>query len=271
MPVLSRATFMAGATAATLGFADAAQAQTGTRLGVVGMIKPTRAPGSLEDISLFLPPGVGMIPVYLGVREGTQSEFTSVISSYEKLVALLADQRVDVISAEGAPPFMIQGYRREAELVGGWEQKYHTSIFTSSQNQIDALHALGVTRFVGVTPLANSQSALYAKYFTDAGFTVLAMQGIDVPFQTVKNVPSSQITDFIKKIYAAHSGAQAIYILGSEWRAVDVVEPLERELGVAVINPVIARAWEIQRRLNLHWPVKGYGRLIAELPAPKTP
>lgn len=234
------------------------------------MIKPTRAPGSLEDISLFLPPGVGMDPVYLGVTQGTQSEFTSAISAYEKLVALLVDQRVDVISAEGAPPFMIQGYAKEGALVRGWEQKYHTSIFTSSQNHVNAFRALGVTRFVGFTPLARSQSALYAKYFTDAGFTVLAMEGLDVPFQTVKGIPSSQLADSIKKVYAEHSGAQAVYILGSEWSNVDIVEPLERALGVPVVNPVIARAWEIQRRLRLHWPVQGYGRLIAELPALKT-
>jgi maleate isomerase len=249
----------------TLGVATAA---THKRLGTVGMIKPTRAPGSLEDISLFLPPGVGMIPVYLGVTRGSRAEFASAIPTYERLVALLAEQDCDVISAEGAPPFMIQGYRREGQIVRGWEQEYKTSIFTSSQNQVDALHALGVGSFVGLTPLARSQSALYAKYFREAGFDVLAMEGLDVAFSAVKDIPSAQIAARIKRIYAQHRGAQAIYILGSEWRSIDIVEPLERELGVPVINPVIARGWEIQRRLHLRWPVKGYGRLIAELPSP---
>lgn len=262
----SRATLLSTA-ALTLATLGVAQAQTRRRFGIVGMIKPTRAPGSLEDISLFLPPGVGMIPVYLGTQTGSRSEFASQIPLYEKLVALLAEQRCDVISAEGAPPFMIQGYRREGRLVHGWEQKYGTPIFTSSQNQVDALHALGVKRFVGVTPLARSQSALYARYFADAGFTVLGMEGLDVAFQTVKEIPSAQIAAFIRKTYANHPDAQAVYILGSEWRSVDIVGPLERELGVAVINPVIARAWEIQRRLHVHWPVQGYGRLIAELPS----
>jgi maleate isomerase len=244
-----------------------AGAQSGQRLGIVGMIKPTRAPGSLEDISLFLPPGVGMDPVYLDVQNGTETEFAALIPRYEKLVALLAEQRVEVISAEGAPPFMIQGYARESALIREWEARYKTSIFTASQNQVNAFRALRVQRFVGVTPLATSQSALYVKYFTDAGFTVLGMEGLDVAFQTVKNITQAQVADQIRSVFAQHRDAQAIYILGSEWRSIDIVEPLERELGIPVINPVIARAWEVQRRLHIHYPVSGYGRLIAQLPS----
>jgi maleate isomerase len=259
----NRAAFLTGTAAAMLAATAGASAR---RLGTVGMIKPTHAPGSLEDISLFLPPGVAMDPVYLGVTRGTRAEFASAIPAYEKLVALLADQRCDVISAEGAPPFMIVGYAHEGALVRGWEKKYKTSIFTSSQNQVSALRALGVKKFVGVTPLARDQSPIYAKYFKDAGFTVLGMEGLDGAFSKVKSVPSAQVAATIRKSVANHPGAQAVYILGSEWRTVDIQEELEQELGVPILNPVIARAWEIQKRLGLHWPVKGYGRLIAELP-----
>src|SRR5580700_5135474 len=101
--MLSRQSLIASAALAAL-TSGTALAQSGKRLGIVGMIKPTRAPGSLEDISLFLPAGVGMDPVYLGVQNGTKSEFSSQMPHYEQLVKLLAEQQVDVISAEGAPP-----------------------------------------------------------------------------------------------------------------------------------------------------------------------
>jgi hypothetical protein len=33
-----------------------------------------------------------------------------------------------------------------------------------------------------------------------------------------------------------------------------------------VVHPVTARAWEIQKRLRVRKPVKGYGRLLETLP-----
>jgi maleate isomerase len=262
---LSRRGFAAGAAAASV--AAACTLPAGAKpMGIVGMIKPTRRPGTLEEIIPFLPPGVGMIPVYLDITRGTRDEFAIVMPAYEKEVALLAEQRCDVIHAEGAPPFMVQGYKREAEIVDGWARKYKTPVFTSSQNQVNALRALGAKRFVGATYFPPDQNAIYAKYFTDAGFTVLSMDGIDVPFNQVQNVPSAQIAAYIKQSFAKAQGVDAIYMLGSGWRTIDIIEPLERELGVPVVHPVVARAWEIQKRLHLHVPIPGYGKLLAELP-----
>ena len=40
-----------------------------------------------------------------------------------------------------------------------------------------------------------------------------------------------------------------------------------RELGVPVVQAIAARIWEIQKRLHVHGPIKGYGRLLETLPA----
>lgn len=262
---MRRDAFLAGSAAASASvlWAGGASAKP---LGIVGMVKPTHRAGTIEELIPFLPPGVGMIPVYLDFTRGTASEFASAIPSYEKPIAFLADQRCDIISAEGAPPFMIAGFQRESQIVEGWENKYRLPIFTSSRNQVDALNALKVKRFVGATYFPADQNALYAKYFVEAGFTVLSMNGIDVPFDQVQNVPSSQIAAYIKSEFAKAQGAEAVYMLGSGWRTIDIVEPLERELGVPVVHPVVARGWEIQKLLKLHLPIKGYGKLLAELP-----
>jgi maleate isomerase len=55
-------------------------------------------------------------------------------------------------------------------------------------------------------------------------------------------------------------------MLGSGWRTVDIIDPLERELGVPVIHAIAARGWDIQKILGLHYPIKGYGKLLAQLP-----
>src|SRR5437763_1513519 len=100
----------------------------------------------------------------------------------------------------------------------------------------------------------------------DSGIDVLAMDGIDVPFDKVQELPSHQIYAHIKRSFDRHKGADAIYMLGSGWRTLDIIGKLERDLGVPVVHPVTARAWEIRKRLRVRKPVADYGRLLRTLP-----
>jgi hypothetical protein len=43
--------------------------------GVVGDIKPTHRPGSLEEFIKLLPDGIGVIPLTVGISSGTEQEF----------------------------------------------------------------------------------------------------------------------------------------------------------------------------------------------------
>ena len=48
------------------------------------------------------------------MRAGSHAEFASAIPHYEKHVAELAEQGMDMIHPGGTPPFMLQGYDGEA-------------------------------------------------------------------------------------------------------------------------------------------------------------
>jgi maleate cis-trans isomerase len=242
-------------------------------MGTVGMIKPTTVGDApIDDLFPFLPPGIAFMPVFIGVERGAMEEFQNAMPAYERNVEFLAGQGCDVIAAEGAPPFMVQGYRRETELIDAWQAKYKTPIFTSPQNHVNALRALGATRILGATYLSQELNQMFAKYFTDRGYTVVGFDEFKVPFHKSREIPSADVAEFIKGNFKKRPGADVVYILGSGWRITDIIEPLERELGVPVVHPVAARAWEIQRRLGLRHPVRGFGRLLAELPdLPTTP
>src|ERR1700730_2626486 len=92
--------------------------------GVVGLIKPTMRPGGLEELIRMLPEGIGVIPLFLEISEGTTEEFKRVVTGFEPLIAKLANEGCDIIHAEGAPPFMMLGYGGEASLIAEWEKKY---------------------------------------------------------------------------------------------------------------------------------------------------
>ena len=43
--------------------------------GTMGLIKPTHRPGSLEETIRLLPEGIGVVPVTVGFKEGSTTEF----------------------------------------------------------------------------------------------------------------------------------------------------------------------------------------------------
>ena len=234
--------------------------------GVVGMINPTLRPGVTEEVIRLLPEGIGLIPLFLNVRRGTQDEFEGMMPAYEEQVAVLADYGCDLIHPHGAPPFMVQGRKREAQIVTAWEKKYKTPIMSVAQNHVNALKALGAKSIIGATYFPPKLNAIFAKYFRDAGFTVRGMEGIDVPFDKVQELASQQVYPHIKRNFLKAKGAHAIYMLGSGWRTLDIIATLEQDLQVPVVHPVTARVWEMQKRLHVREPRQGFGPLLSALP-----
>ena len=213
----------------------------------------------------MLPEGIGVIPLFLGIKEGTTAEFKRAITPYEPLVAQLAEIGCDLIHPEGAPPFMLLGYEGEAALIKKWERAHKVPVFTSGSNHVRALKALKVKRFVGATYFTGAINDVFAKYFVEAGFKVLGMEGMSVGFEDIGQLSSHEVYAHVKRAFLKHRKAQAIYLLGSGWRVLPVIDLLEQDLGVPVVHPVPARCWEIQHRLAVRQPVKGFGRLLAEM------
>jgi maleate cis-trans isomerase len=233
--------------------------------GTVGLIKPTRRPGSLEELIRLLPAGIGVVPLLLNVREGSHAEFSGAIPFYEKYVAELAEQGMDMIHPGGTPPFMLLGYKGEAELIRRWEKKYKTAIFTAGQNHVAALRALGIKKFIGASYSA-LQNKIVIDYMTQAGFKVVSMEPIDVPFDQAGQISPQACYAHIRRLFLAHKGADGIYIQGGAWRTEGIVETLEQDLQVPVVHATITQAWEVQKRLRVNEPRAGYGRLLRELP-----
>lgn len=238
----------------------------GSWRGTVGVVKPTMRPGSLEEFIRLLPEGIGVIPTFLNIHEGTESEFRAVLEAISAKVEELAALKLDLIHPEGAPPFMVHGFAGEREITKRWEEKYGVPVLTSGQTQVAAMETLDVQRFVGVTYFTGPLNDIFAGYFRDAGFDVVAMEGIEVPFAEVGRLSAQEIYAHTRRAFLKHADADGIYMLGSGWRVLEIVEKLEQDLQVPVIHAVGARVWAVQRQLHVRQPVVGYGRLLEEMP-----
>jgi maleate isomerase len=233
--------------------------------GMVGIIKPTKGSGSLVELIKMLPDGIGVIPLFNNVRHGKIEEFQSAIPAYEEKIAELAEDKVDLIHPAGTPPFMLLGYGGEAEIIAKWERQFGIPIFTSGTNQVAAMRALKIKKFVGIG-YDFDDTSIVARYFSDAGFEVLELEKLPGPWEDVGRLSSKDIYYQAKRLFLRHQQADGIYFQGGKLRILDVVEDLEQDLGVPVIHPGITQCWEIQKRLQVRVRRTGYGRLLSELP-----
>src|SRR3954467_10435033 len=127
--VFGRRSFMRGAAAAGLSTAAApavallaGAANASNWRGLVGCVKPRANDPVIAEMIRLLPVGVGVAVAYLNFTEGSNEEMQRSLPNYEKNIAYLASQKCDLISIEGAPPFMILGPDGEAKLVDGWKE-----------------------------------------------------------------------------------------------------------------------------------------------------
>jgi maleate isomerase len=220
----------------------------------------------LEEFIRLLPEGIGVVPVYLNFQRGTEDEFRGALDAVHEKVAELAKEGVDLIHPEGAPPFMVHGFDGEAKIIKDWEAEFGIPMVTAAQTQVEALRALGVKKFAGVTYFTGGINDMFTRYFRSAGFEVLAMEGMEVAFADVGRLASTEIYAHTRRTFLKNPGADGIYMLGTGWRCLDIVRLLEEDLQVPVVHPVPARVWAVQKRLHVRQPAKGFGRLLEEMP-----
>ena len=167
--------------------------------GVVGMINPTMRPGVTEEVIRLLPEGIGLIPLFLNIRRGTEDEFETMMPRLRERVAVLAEQGCDLIHPHGAPPFMVQGRKREsADRQGAGRRNTRRRSSRVAQNHVHALKALKAKTIVGATYFPPSSTPSSPNISRDAGFKVRGMEGIDVPFNKVQELSGEQVYAHIK-------------------------------------------------------------------------
>jgi maleate isomerase len=161
---------------------------------------------------------------------------------------------------------MVHGFKGEEKIVKEWEAEFKIPIVTAAQTQVEALRALNVKKFVGVTYFVGTINDMFTRYFDEAGFEVLTMAGMKVDFADVGRLASTEIYAHTRQAFLNNPGADGIYMLGTGWRCLDIIHLLEEDLQVPVVHAVPARVWSVQKRLHIRQKRTGFGKLLEEMP-----
>jgi maleate cis-trans isomerase len=69
-----------------------------------------------------------------------------------------------------------------------------------------------------------------------------------------------------EEIISKSGDAECLCLLGAGWDCLKAIAPLERDLNTTVLTNVPADIWATLKFLAIREPIKGFGRLLEELP-----
>lgn len=141
----------------------------------------------------------------------------------------------------------IGGLAGEARLRAAMERGGARRALTTSGALLEALAALEVRRVAIATP--------YDQALTERLVSLLAEAGIDTTGSAhlglgadIWRVRSGSVVELARSVPRAE--AQALVISCTNLRTYEVIEPLERELGIPVVSANLATMWAALRALN---------------------
>lgn len=180
---------------------------------------------------------------------------------------LLADSRCAVITWNGSSGGVV-GFDRDRRFAAELEAAAGSPVTTAALSVLDALRAFGARRFALVTLNPPDMNRRIAAHFAAEGFECVASTdraGLEDNF-AMAEVPAEDLARAAAG--CAHARPEAIAIFGTNTRGAPVAATLERELGIPVIDSVVAGYWGALGRAGVDTSgLRHRGRLF-ELAAP---
>jgi Arylmalonate decarboxylase len=131
---------------------------------------------------------------------------------------------------------------------------------------VTALRVYEARRVLLLTPFDERLNELICRYLENAGVAAVAPH----PFANLA-VPKRMDPDEVFELAKAHLNpadpVDAIYFQGAVLDPIKALARIETDLGTTVIASNPAMLWYVLSKLDLAYPIAGYGRLMREWPA----
>src|SRR5262245_17433 len=132
---------------------------------------------------------------------------------------------------------------------------------TTSTALLRALRFLGVSRLALGSAYTDKVNAIAQGFLEANGFKVSAARGLGmVDNLAVGRLGPESAYELARSAITAD--AEALVLACTNWRSMEVLERLERELGKPVLSTTQVSVWDALRLVGYRGEIQGYGRLL---------
>jgi maleate isomerase len=180
----------------------------------------------------------------------------------EKYAKLFSPLGVDVIAFGCTAGSFIGGPGYDQQIIDRISKVSGTKATTTSTSVVAALKTLKIKSISVLAPYVDEVVQKLGEFLKENGFDVPKIKGLGLDADLkIALVSPEDIYRHAKSVFVPE--AEGLFISCTTFRASDVIEVLERDLGVPVVTANQATLWNMLRMAGIKEKIDGYGQLFS--------
>jgi maleate isomerase len=226
----------------------------------MGLIVPSWNTVMEYEFQRMAVPSMSVHTMRIAHTADTEENLTWMGTQVPAAAKLLAHAKVGVICYGCTAGGFLKGPGYDRQIVKDIEAATGIAGATTAAAVVDALRALGATRVSVASPYEPWLNEKLRAYLKECGFEVLAIKGFGT--QAHATCTPEQNATLVAEVDRPE--AQAIFISCSNFRTLEIIEPLEETLGKPVVTSNSASVWKMLRLMSDSRSLPDSGRLLRE-------
>ena len=234
------------------------------RIGVIVSPPNTVVEGEFGEMA---PEGVSVHAARLGRPEGLAGQLGADVilrtnDDLPRAAKSLCELRLGVVVFAHTAGSMVKGPEYDAELLAMMESTVGCPAVTTASAAVAALTQAGVERLALLTPYPEQMTLMEQEYLEQT------VPGLKVVSQRSLSVPSGLAIGDLEPVVAYREArnidthqADALFLSGTNWRTVDMVQKIESDLGIPVFTANQVTMWAALAKLGIP-ATSGFGSLM---------
>ncbi|MFQ5915325.1 MAG: aspartate/glutamate racemase family protein [Nitrospinota bacterium] len=233
---------------------------------LIGIIQPSGGPVGEEEFRMAAPEGVSFVSTRMYIEEVTPKGLEEMVTQVERAAREIAIMKADCVVLCGTPAGFFKGHPFNLELTGRAREASRLPSMTQATAVVEALRRLKLRRIAVATAYIDELNDLLREFLEEAGFEVLALKGLRQRFNwDIHRLPPSAAYRLTREVIEESSDADGVFISCGGLRTFEVIDLLERDLGLPVVTSNQAALWGGLRLAQVTEPIRGFGRLLQKL------
>jgi maleate isomerase len=233
----------------------------------IGLILPSQEEGQTSyEYRSMCPEGVITLETrVMGCSNITMDMLTRMREDAVYGAELLAVSKPDVITYEPTAASFILGVKGDQDFINEVQDKTGIKATTGASAVSAALKCLGIQKVLLCARTTEEITIKEVNYLEEVGLKIGHHYsfGEEESNASLKRITPWELYNKLVKIYKQCTNIEGILVTGGAYRTVEMLDTLEKDIGVPVVTTVAANMWRCLQLAGVKDPINGFGQLLA--------
>jgi len=229
----------------------------------VGLILPSVNCITEPEFYSVSPPGISFHSARILLTETTPEALIRMEEDLESAAKLLATVQPHAVAYACTSGSFVKGLGWDKVIMEKIQSITGCPAITTSTAMVQALQKLGIHRVALATPYLDVVNEREEEFLHKNRFQVVACKGLGLSGRAIREQTPETVYELAKSVDTPR--AEGLFISCTDFRAMEVIEALEKDLGKPVTSSNQVTFWALMKILNYSGQVMGFGRLLESI------